>query len=436
MNRSLPLPVHYTIVSIIFLSAVLKTNAQSILNGSFENNTAVSDQINLPNANFNSMMPFCNGFGTYGDIDIITSNTYCGLAEDGDWYIAFTGSGTDAVAFSLSSPLIAGLTYTVSFFDRGCPSWTPYPFDIGVSASNTSFGTTVLTGTQVPVSNTWTQRFVTFTAPFNADYITVMMNAGGLGDWAHIDNFCLGNCSPQVVAGFTAPNHICPGTCTGFTNTSLNGTTFSWSFPGANPAFSNDVNPVNICYNSPGNYPVTLIATGPSSADTLTLNNYITVYPFPAPQGISQSGDTLIANQGAGSYQWFYNGNLISGATDYYYIAAQSGNYNIVATDANGCEVEAVIFDVVAATGNLSDQPGFSIYPNPVKNILEIRFAQKLNSPARILILNMLGEDVLKHSVASNQSVVNLDISEFSSFFYYIVLENDGKISRSKFVKQ
>lgn len=409
--------------------------AQSILNGSFENNTAGGNQINLTNADFNSMMPDCNGFGSYGDIDIITTNAYCGLAEDGDWYIAFTGTGTDAVAFSLSSQLIAGMSYTVSFFDRGCNAWTPYPFDIGVSTSNSSFGTSVLTGTQTPVMGTWTQRTVTFTAPFNADYITVMMNGGGLGDWAHVDNFCLGNCSPQVVAGFSAPNHICPGTCTDFTNLSLNATSFIWSFSGANTPASTDVNPTNICYNSPGTYDVTLISTG-STSDTLTLSNYITVYPFPLPQGISQSGDTLMANPGATSYQWFYNGNIIPGATSYYYIATQSGNYNIVATNADGCEVEAVIFDVVAGLEDPGLTEGISILPNPAREIIRISFSNTDKDPAKISIVNMLGSVILEKNIESGNTFIDLDISRLSAAPYYIVTERKGKMYRSKFVKE
>src|SRR6185369_199045 len=102
------------------------------------------------------------------------------------------------------------------------------------------------------------------------------------------------------------------------------------------------VNPTQICYNTPGTYPVSLIAWNSADTDTITLNNYITVYPYPAPQGISQSGDTLIANAGAVSYQWYHNGLPVAGATNYFYIATEGGDYNIVATDANGCEVEAV----------------------------------------------------------------------------------------------
>ena len=72
--------------------------------------------------------------------------------------------------------------------------------------------------------------------------------------------------------------------------------------------------------------------------------------------------------QGATTYQWYFNGNIINGATDYFYIAPASGDYNVVATECNGCEVEAVIFDVIAevaaAAGSGSLQ--FEIYPNPV----------------------------------------------------------------------
>ena len=41
-----------------------KSLGQSFLNGDFENNTAVIDQINITNPVFNSFMSDCNGFGT------------------------------------------------------------------------------------------------------------------------------------------------------------------------------------------------------------------------------------------------------------------------------------------------------------------------------------------------------------------------------------
>ncbi len=241
-------------------------------------------------------------------------------------------------------------------------------------------------------------------------------------------------------ASFIAPNHICPGTCTDFTNLSSNGSSYLWSFPGANPSTSTDFNPTMICYNTPGNYPVTLIVTNAFTSDTLTLNNFMTVFPFPAPQGISQSGDTLFANQGATAYQWYFNGTLISGATDYFIVATTNGDYSLVATNANGCEVEAVIFDV--ATGlspAFSKGEGVKTFPNPVKDKLTIVNSGFKNGPGIIIsIYNLLGEKVKtitpEEKMLSQQSVI--DISDLSKGIYWLNLRADEKSFSTKFIKQ
>src|SRR5205085_919462 len=107
------------------------------------------------------------------------------------------------------------------------------------------------------------------------------------------------------LALFVADHSLCPGTCTSFDNLSLYGTSYQWNFAGATVTTSSDVNPQNICYNTPGNFDVTLIVSNQNGSDTLVLPNYINVYPYPPPQSISQNGDTLFALQGAQSYQWY-----------------------------------------------------------------------------------------------------------------------------------
>jgi hypothetical protein len=239
------------------------------------------------------------------------------------------------------------------------------------------------------------------------------------------------------VALFNTPdNHICPGTCTDFTNLSVNGVTYLWSFPGANPSTSTDVNPTNICYNSPGSYTVALITTNANGSDTLTMNNFITVYPNPPPQGIAQSGDTLYANQGANSYQWYYGGNLIPGATEYYYVAQAGGDYNVVATDANGCEVEAAIFDVVAALPYLDDAGIQLLYPNPVRDQLTVNFmGTGITQEASVVILTVLGLEAI-HVPPAAAGKVNIDVSGLSKGMYFIQIAASGKFYRSKFSKQ
>ncbi|MEO8085672.1 MAG: T9SS type A sorting domain-containing protein [Bacteroidota bacterium] len=242
--------------------------------------------------------------------------------------------------------------------------------------------------------------------------------------------------SGPPVAIFSAPNHICPGTCTDFTSLSINASTFQWSFAGANPGVSTDANPMQICYNSPGQYSVSLIVTNAYGSDTLTLPNFITVYPYPAPQGIAQSGDSLFANQGAVNYQWYYDGNLIPGATDYFYVATQSGSFNVVATDQNGCEVEAVIFDVVAEIqpeeGSGSQE--LEIFPNPVlENITILKSGFSNGEKFNISIYNMIGEKVF---IATGTSENTVDCELLSAGSYWIEVSNNSTSYRSRFVKQ
>ena len=255
--------------------------------------------------------------------------------------------------------------------------------------------------------------------------------------WRFVPDPLCGGCSVVPVALFSAPNHICPGTCTNFINLSQGSTSYQWTFQGASPGVSTDVNPVNICYNSPGSYDVTLIAQNAVTSDTLFLNNYITVYPYPAPQGISQSGDTLFANPGAVSYQWYHDGNLIPGATSYFYVAVQSGNYNVVATDPNGCEVEAAIFDVVAQVRSEADSRKLEVYPNPAGNTLTVSCYSSKETAAEISICNVIGEKIItvQRIMSASQPAV-LDVSDSSSGIYYLEMKSGEKIFRVKFIRQ
>ena len=243
-------------------------------------------------------------------------------------------------------------------------------------------------------------------------------------------------CAPPA-ALFSAPNHICPGTCTEFINLSSGADSYLWSFSGANPSVSNDMNPTNICYQNPGTYDVTLIATSTISglSDTLTLNNYITVYPYPAPQGITQSGDTLFAIPGAVSYEWYLDGNVIPGATEYFYVAQISGNYNVVATDVNDCEVEAAIFDVIAGISQLAiGDEQLAVFPNPVSQTLFIY----IKIPAKeISIYNILGEKII--NIPPNLFAIQngeIDCSQLKPGMYLLQINAGDKNRMFKFSVQ
>ncbi len=250
------------------------------------------------------------------------------------------------------------------------------------------------------------------------------------------------SCNTTILpaAAFSAPNAICPGTCTNYTNLSSNATSYQWYFPGGQPSVSTDTDPFNICYNTPGSYDVTLVASSASGVDSVTVSNYITVYAYPPAQGIVQIGDTIFANQGSASYQWYKDDILIPGATDYFYALTEGGNYGVVCTDINGCEVEAVIFDVTAGIFDRETSGGalLNISPNPVLQNLDIRFSGFEKKEIEIKIYNMLGEEIYSSGKILNSGLNNkfkIDCSAFPAGTYSVELSSEKNTLKSKFVK-
>ncbi len=256
--------------------------------------------------------------------------------------------------------------------------------------------------------------------------------------WGSIDYWLIKFCE-TIRAYLTSATHFCPGTCVNFTNLSFNAASYQWNFFGASPDTSTATNPTNICYTNPGTYDVLLIASNANGSDTLLLTNYITVYPSPPAQSITQSGDTLSAITGAASYQWYFNGNIINSATNYFYVATQSGDYNVVATDSNGCEVEAVINDVLAHTPLATGFLPLAIYPNPVNDEFTIQNLKVTRGTAvEISIYNVLGEIVLTIPlpIANCQlPTCSIDVSALPKGTYMLELSVENHIYRSKFIK-
>ena len=393
---------------------------------------------------------YCNPCSNTADDTSCITDTACailGLPPGFPTNTASYGGNTGVSIEQTVSGLIPGNTYVLEFWAGGEGSSWP---NRGLFAVDVGFGDTLLRNNQTRSFSTdiGTRYLIEFMAVSTSHTIKFT-------NWGHICSNCtelvlddvrlytLAELSPSVtpcaginpIAIFSAPNHICPGTCTNFINLSLNCFTYQWSFPGATPAFSTDINPTNICYNTPGTYPVTLIGSNSTTSDTITLNNYITVYPYPPPQGILQNGDTLFANAGAVSYQWYYNGNIIPGATLYYYVASGSGDFNVVATDQNGCEVEAVIFGVLAGVGNVSSEAGMDIYPNPVNEKLVISSAQlSINT---IEVYNVVGEKVMavqQPEITQGSSALNVQM--LPAGIYYLEVKAGTKKFRTKFVKE
>jgi len=168
------------------------------------------------------------------------------------------------------------------------------------------------------------------------------------------------DCPPPIIADFSASDStICAGSCINFADSSTGSppTSWNWSFPGSSTPTSILQNPSNICYANAGTYPVTLIVTNLTSADTISHN--ILVSPLPVISSIAVSDTvcngscTNITASGAATYTWM-PGSL-TGATVNVCPTATT-IFTVVGTSLAGCidsstiEITVVANPTVTAT--------------------------------------------------------------------------------------
>src|SRR6185436_1113654 len=126
-------------------------------------------------------------------------------------------------------------------------------------------------------------------------------------------------------------------------------------------------------FDAAGNLLWSKIATG-SVPKAFRYDSCYVVHAAPAIPAITQSTDTLYSTA-ATTYQWYFNGQLIPGATSQYYVATQTGNYVVRITDANGCVYQySATYHYAGPTGlhEMENNSGILVYPNPTTGFIKI----------------------------------------------------------------
>ncbi|MBC8046197.1 MAG: T9SS type A sorting domain-containing protein [Fimbriimonadaceae bacterium] len=157
----------------------------------------------------------------------------------------------------------------------------------------------------------------------------------------------------------------------------------------------------------------------------------ITVFPLPVVPEISMAGDTLISTS-ALHYQWYFNGEIIDGATGSTYLPAETGFYSVVITDINGCvqTSEDLYFIFDGLYNVLSSGLTIKVYPNPAKNKL---FIQSDLIITGVIIESITGKLIQSYS---GNNIHEIDLLYLEGGFYVLKLLNGNEIKAStSFIK-
>jgi hypothetical protein len=229
---------------------------------------------------------------------------------------------------------------------------------------------------------------------------------------------------------------VCEKFCVDFVDISTN-TPFAWQwlFPGGSPSSSTLQNPTGICYSTSGLFDVTLITTSTTGNDTLTLNDYITVFATPPFPVITLIGTTLTSTPAA-SYQWQLNSVDISGATNQSYEVSQSGYYSVIITDENGCISSTSLNVIIEGIETISETGNVSVYPNPASGNFFIEWHGAHGNSATITILNALGQKVYttENSTSAGNFKKEITAGELPAGCYIVEIQQSDYLFSHKLV--
>ena len=183
--------------------------------------------------------------------------------------------------------------------------------------------------------------------------------------------------------------------------------------------WNNGATSVCIHPSQAGNYYVTVT----DNANCTSTSNHVAVSVFPAPSvSVSVNGDTLSAFN-ATAYQWYLNGNEITGATDSTYIATQSGSYTVQVADANGCTALSNQLQVVTGITDLLNDVAIDVYPNPnAAGSWQLSVSNSLVGK-EMEVTDVTGKTVWKSEIRNQKSEIQVSIASG----VYLLKINSGK---------
>lgn len=170
----------------------------------------------------------------------------------------------------------------------------------------------------------------------------------------------------------------------------------------------------------------TIIYTITTGAKSSQAHRYSTCYvnnTAPTQSTITISGNDLTSTA-ATTYQWYFNGNLINGATSQNYTPTQSGIYVVRTTDVNGCVYvysQGYLYTLSTSINEIETK-SIDIYPNPSTGIIDVDFNFQNPKSVDIIVYDTFGKIVYE-----NQNIAKVDLTELANGIYTMSISLDKK---------
>ena len=135
------------------------------------------------------------------------------------------------------------------------------------------------------------------------------------------------------------------------------------------------------------------------------------VRPSPTKPVIGQKGDTLYTSDTFAAYQWLFNGIALPGATNYYYVAPESGNYQVRVFNGAACDALSDIYSFSVGIEKKISDLSVELYPVPNDGHFVLRLQGKAYASLSLEIFDLSGRKVLGRNVQMQGRRLDTDIN-------------------------
>ena len=383
-----------------------------------------------------------------------------GIWSSSNSLVATIGSTTGIVTGVASGT--TGITYILSTGCKNNITLTVNPLPVaGVITGNTSLclGTTSQLADAAP-GGIWSISDTNIASISNTGLLTARQ-AGTDTVYYKVTNSCGTAIAKVAIATYRGADsvhiNIAPSTqpCTG-TRYQNFGTTvpqpagmlYTWSANNAEIwVVSSDRQNCLVNFNTPGISFIKLTVSAGSSqcASTDSLGYYTGEDIVPIYNVLYFNNHFICTGYMADGYQWGYDdmttldSSIITGEVNQNYYNTHPefiSRYYWVMTSFNGCMQKSYYNGPMAVANNLKDETAFTVYPNPVENVLNVKVPNaQMYDKVDVKIVDVLGKEVNNISFNGNAGFCNF--ADFKAGVYLAIISKNGeRVGVRAFVKR
>jgi hypothetical protein len=141
---------------------------------------------------------------------------------------------------------------------------------------------------------------------------------------------------------------------------------------------------------------------------------------------------SYLQTTGAGTYQWYFNGNAIPGAVHDTLHFTQNGSYTVLLTGDYGCSYLSDPFIVTNSGWMEVAESELIAFPNPVHGTL---YVQLRGDEKSLVLTSAEGKEILNKEVKAGISEYILDLSEYSPGMYILTSRSNDTVTVKRIIK-